>query len=290
MQTETVFLDFREFPFFLFAFIAGIMLVDSHFAAFSLYPQRLFYSADIGGSDAFVRIQDISPCSHIVKQSAARKSDEIAPHPSAFNFFSCRKFFPHIEMGFGIVYEILTLSDLPARGGLRRGADVSSGRRGGRAHAHLHRGRRHPALRRERTASARALPPLSARLHACGSADASGGREAPLTAVLCGAASALPSFRVPSAARGGRGRSVVGVRPLLRPVCGHCTRRRFSAAQRVARGSAVCARAAARGSILTALSRLRHGHLSMQKPRDLRGAFYAATHILCVTCSVRGWS
>lgn len=108
MQTETVFLDFREFPFFLFAFIVGIMLVDSHFAAFSLYPQRLFYSADIGGSDAFVRIQDISPCSHIVKQSAARKSDEIAPHPSAFNFFSCRKFFPHIEMGFGIVYEILT--------------------------------------------------------------------------------------------------------------------------------------------------------------------------------------
>lgn len=204
MQTETVFLDFREFPFFLFAFIAGIMLVDSHFAAFSLYPQRLFYSADIGGSDAFVRIQDISPCSHIVKQSAARKSDEIAPHPSAFNFFSCRKFFPHIEMGFGIVYEILTLSDLPARGG--------------------------------------------------------------------------------------RGRSVVGVRPLLRPVCGHRTHRCLSAAQRVARGSAVCARAAARGSILTALSRLRHGHLSMQKPRDLRGAFYAATHILCVTCSVRGWS
>lgn len=87
MQTETVFLDFREFPFFLFAFIAGIMLVDSHFAAFSLYPQRLFYSADIGGSDAFVRIQDISPCSHIVKQSAARKSDEIAPHPSALIFF-----------------------------------------------------------------------------------------------------------------------------------------------------------------------------------------------------------
>ena len=114
LQTETVFLDFREFPFFLFAFITGIMLVDSHFAAFSLYPQRLFYSADVGGSDAFVHIQDISPCFHIVKQSAARKSGEIAPHPSAFNFFSCRKFFPHIEMGFGIVYEILTLSDLPA--------------------------------------------------------------------------------------------------------------------------------------------------------------------------------
>ena len=92
LQTETVFLDFREFPFFLFAFITGIMLVDSHFAAFSLYPQRLFYSADIGGSDAFVRIQDISPCSHIVKQSAARKSDEITHTLLPLIFFPAASF------------------------------------------------------------------------------------------------------------------------------------------------------------------------------------------------------